>query len=135
LFLKDNTGANSILCHGIRIWYFCIYPPCANTCVHVRNCYIMVSATMVRLQFSLDEFKEEIISRYYRREQYGKIAPDYKVSRRTLERRIQAWGIQKRAVKRKSSSNLLGNPDIWIFISICWNRNLTNKKIQYIYNF
>jgi transposase len=89
---------------------------------------------MVCPQFSLDEFKEEIISRYYRGEQYSKIAPDYKVSRRTLERRIQAWGIQKRIAKRKSSSDPLGNPDVRIFIGICWDRNLTDKEIQYILN-
>jgi hypothetical protein len=85
-----------------------------------------------RPKSGLDLFKEEIVYRYYEGEQCSVIALDYKVSGRTLERRIKSWGIRKRLPKRKSKTDLLGDPDVRIFIGICWDRNLSDQEMQYV---
>jgi hypothetical protein len=98
----------------------------------VRNCSKIILAIVGYPKSGLDLFKEEIVYRYYKGEQYSVIAPDYRVSRYTLEHRIKSWGIQKRLPKRKSKTDLLGDPEVRIFIGIYWDRNLSDQEIQYI---
>jgi transposase len=83
-----------------------------------------------RPKVDLDSFKDEIIAKYNGGQQCNDIAGEYGVSGRTLERRIQSWGIWKRAPKRKSKNDLLGNPDVRIIIGICWDRNLSDEEMQ-----
>jgi hypothetical protein len=87
-----------------------------------------------RPQSNLDNFKEEIVQRYENNEQPDDIGRDYEVSGRTLKHRLQSWGVRKRLPKRKSKDDPLGDPNVRIFIGICWDRNLSNEEMQYALN-
>ena len=103
-----------------------------NIYVHARNFFETIPTMVGRPKSGLDLFKEEILCRYHRGEQCNVIALDYGASGRTLERRIQSWGVQKRLPKRKSKTDPLGDPEVRIFIGICWDRNLTDQEMQYV---
>jgi hypothetical protein len=78
--------------------------------------------------------KEEIVQQYENNEQAADIGYDYRVTGRTIERRLQSWGIRKRIPKRKAKDDPLGDPDVRIFIGICWDRNLSDEEMQYTLN-
>ena len=73
----------------------------------------------------LDAIKPEIVQMFHEGRPYASIASDIGVSERTIRRRIQSWGLRKKAqfVKVDDNTGLRSQ------VAILWTNNLTDDEI------